>query len=140
MLRRGITLLELLIALVVVSIIAALAVPAYQRQVMRINRTEATVALHALLAAQERFHLLHGTYASDVTSAPPVGLGLQAVSEGRHYTLSVALSADGQTYIATAEPTRESGQASDAECLAFSIDHRGRRAVSGRGDTASCWR
>jgi hypothetical protein len=50
------------------------------------------------------------------------------------------MASDGQTYIATATPTSDGGQASDGECLAFSIDQRGRRAVSGSRDTSFCWR
>jgi type IV pilus assembly protein PilE len=137
---RGITLLELLLVLVVVGVLAALALPAYQRHVMRVNRTEATVALYALLAAQERFHLFHGGYASSVTAAPPAGLGLGAISDGGRYSITVALSGDGQSFIATATPTSDGSQASDTDCLAFSIDHRGRRAVSGTAEPASCWR
>jgi type IV pilus assembly protein PilE len=140
MFHRGITLLELLVTLAVVGIIAALALPAYQRHVQRVNRGEAMVALYALLAEQERFHLRHGTYASRVVAPPPEGLGMAATTESRRYALAVALAADGQSFIATATPTREGGQASDAECLAFSMDHRGRRAVSGSGDVAACWR
>lgn len=37
-------------------------------------------------------------------------------------------------------PTREGGQANDGECLVFSIDQGGRRAVSGSRETAFCWR
>jgi type IV pilus assembly protein PilE len=138
--HAGVTLLEMLIALAVVGILAAIALPAYQRHVQRVNRGEAMVALYGMLAAQERFHLRHGTYAADVTAAPPAGLGIDGTSEGRRYSLAVSLSADGQSFIATATPTREGGQASDDTCLAFSVDHRGRRAVSGSGDVTSCWR
>jgi type IV pilus assembly protein PilE len=138
--RRGFTLLELLVALVVLGILAAIAVPAYQRHVRRVHRAEAMTTLLELLAAQERFHLRHGVYSSDPAAPPPDGLGLGAVSQGGRYSITVALSADGQSFIASATPTREGGQAADAECLAFSVDQRGRRAVSGSGGVASCWR
>ena len=129
-----------MVTLALVGIIAALALPAYQRHVRRVNRSEATVALYALLAEQERFHLRHGSYAAEVAAAPPAGLGIPVTTGGRRYSLVLALSADGQSFIATATPTREGGQESDSECLAFSVDHRGRRAVSGSGDVAACWR
>lgn len=138
--RRGITLLELLVALVVLGILAAIAVPAYQRHLRRVHRTEAMTTLLELLAAQERFHLRQGVYSSDLATSPPAGLGVAAITQGGRYAITVALSADGQSFIATATPTREGGQVSDAECLAFSVDQRGRRAVSGSGDVAACWR
>lgn len=140
MFRRGVTLLELLVALAVIGILVSLTVPAYQRHLRRAHRVDATTALHDLLGAQERFHLRHGAYSSDLSAAPPAGLGIGAISPGGRYSINVALSADGQSFIATATPTREGGQADDAECLAFSVDQRGRRAVSGSGDAASCWR
>jgi type IV pilus assembly protein PilE len=137
---RGLTLLELLVVLVVVGVVAALALPAYHRHLMRVNRTDATIALYQLAAAEESHYLRQGRYSNDLLTAPPSGLGLPVDSTARRYRLSVALAADAQSYIATATPTREGGQESDTECLAFSLDHRGRRAVSGRGDVGRCWR
>jgi type IV pilus assembly protein PilE len=131
MFARGITLLELLVVLLVVGILAALAVPAYQRHVMRTNRVEAITALQDLLSAQERFYLRNGRYASDAEAAPPAS---------PHYSLSISLAADGQTFIATASPLPDSGQVDDDECLSFSVDQRGRRAVGGRGGVEKCWR
>jgi type IV pilus assembly protein PilE len=137
---RGITLLELLVVLLILGVLAALAVPAYHRHVLRVHRSEAMVALLALAMAQERFHSRHGVYASQVAAPPPGGLGLPGVSEHGRYALSVSSAMDGQSFIATATPTDASGQSQDEECLAFSIDHRGRRAVSGTGAVSSCWR
>ena len=131
MFARGITLLELLIVLLVVGILAALAVPAYQRHAMRANRVEAMTALQDLLSAPERFYLRHGRYASDAEAAPP---------SSRHYSLSISLAADGQTFIATASPLPGSAQLNDEDCLNFSVDQRGRRAVGGRSGVEKCWR
>lgn len=138
--HRGVTLLELMVVLLLVGLIAALALPGYRHHLRRVNRTDATVALYLVLSAQERFHLRHGRYSADLTSPPPVGLGIGAASEHGHYALSVALAVDEQSFIATATPVPDGSQASDDRCLAFSIDHRGRRAVSGSGEAAACWR
>jgi type IV pilus assembly protein PilE len=137
MFARGITLLELLVVLVIVGALAALAVPVYQRHVMRVNRVEAITELQRVLSAQERFHLRHGRYAADVRAAAPEGLGLAPAS--RFYSLSLSLAADGQTFIATASPL-PGRQVDDEECMSFSMDQRGRRAVSGRGGVEKCWR
>lgn len=131
MFARGITLLELLVVLIVVGVLAALAVPAYQRHVMRANRVEAMTALQDLLSAQERFYLQNGRYASDAEAASPAL---------RNYSLAISLAADGQTFIATASPLPDHAQANDQDCLDFSVDQRGRRAVSGRGGVEKCWR
>jgi type IV pilus assembly protein PilE len=137
---RGITLLELLVALLLVSVIAALALPGYRRHVLRVNRAEALTALLQLQDAEEKFYLRHDTYTGNLVASPPAGLGIEPITASRRYLLSVALSADGQSYIATATPAPDGGQEADLECLAFSIDARGRRAVSGAREPTYCWR
>jgi type IV pilus assembly protein PilE len=137
---RGVTLLEILVVLLVVAVIAALALPAYRQHLVRVNRAEAITVLYEIAAAEERFYLRHGYYASSVSAAPPLGLGLASPADARHYAFTVAVAEDGQTFIASATPTRDGGQDSDGECLVFSLDQRGRRAVSGSRETSFCWR
>lgn len=137
---RGVTLLEMLVVLLVVGVIVGLALPSYRQHLVRVNRSEATIALYAIAAAEEKFFMRNGRYTDDLTSAAPLGLGLPLASDSSRYLFSVALAGDGRTFIASATPTRHGGQDSDGECLIFSMDHRGRRAVSGSRDTAFCWR
>jgi len=139
MFPRGITLFELLVVVVVVGIVAAFAIPAYRHHTLRVNRTEAMTALLQLQSAEESWFLRHGAYTASVEAPPPAGLGL-IVNTSNKYALSVALAADGQSYIATATPTASGGQDGDHECLAFSIDARGRRAVSGTAEVQRCWK
>jgi len=138
--RRGVTMFELLVVLVLVGVVAALALPAYRRQMIRVHRTEAITALLDLQIAEERFFLRHHSYTTNITAAPPEGLGLSATTLSGRYWLSAAVADDGQSFIATATPTRTGGQDTDLECLAFSIDARGRRAVSGTSGARHCWR
>jgi type IV pilus assembly protein PilE len=138
MLPRGFTLFELLVVLVLVGIIAAFAMPAYRRHVVRVNRSEAMTLLLQLQSAEETHYLRHDVYTASVESAPPAGLGISATSVSNTYSVAVALAADGQSYIATASPL--GSQTEDLECLAFSIDARGRRAVAGAAGVQRCWR
>jgi type IV pilus assembly protein PilE len=138
MFARGVTLLEILVVVLLVGIIAALALPAYRQHLVRVNRTGATIALYEIAAAEEHYFLRHGRYTADIRAAPPSGLGIAMALH--RYSLVVALAEDGQTFIASATPTPEGGQDSDGECLVFSLDHRGRRAVSGSRETSFCWR
>jgi type IV pilus assembly protein PilE len=137
---RGITLLELLVVLTIVGIVTAVALPSFHRQLIRTHRTEAMTALLALQGAQETYYFRHGAYTASVASAPPAGLGLSVSSRSNRYLLSVAVATDGQTYVATATPAPDGGQAADLECLAFSVDSTGRRSVSGSGDLRRCWK
>jgi type IV pilus assembly protein PilE len=140
MFRRGFTLFELLIVLVLVGIIAALAMPGFRQHVARVHRTEAMTALLQLQGAEEKFYLRHNAYTRNITGAPPAGLGLTTSTSSNRYLLSVAVADDGQSFIATASPAPDGGQEADEECLAFSIDARGRRAVSGTRDARHCWK
>lgn len=130
MFRRGITLLELLVVIVLVSVVAALALPAYRRQMTRVHRSEAMIALLELQSAEEKYYLRHGTYTSDIP----------LTRNTDRYVLSIAVASDGQSFVATAAPTPGGGQQADLECLAFSIDAHGRRAVSGTRDARHCWK
>lgn len=137
--ERGITLFELLVVLALIGVIAAFAFPAYRQHLLRVHRVEAMTALLQLQSAEESYYLRHGIYTASIDAAPPAGLGLPSTGAANRYALSVALAADGQSFIATATPTAEGGQRADHECLAFSIDARGRRAVSGAGNAQRCW-
>jgi len=138
MVPRGITVFELLIVLTIAGIIAAVAVPSYRRHTLRVHRAEAMTALLQLQSAEESHYLRHSVYTARIDAGPPEGLGLPAASTSNKYTLAIALAADGQSYIATATPA--GGQEADTGCLAFSIDARGRRAVSGADGVQRCWR
>ncbi len=137
---RGLTLLELLVVLVLAGIVAALALPGYRQQMMRVHRTEAMTALLQLQAAEEKFYLRHNAYTANIAATPPTGLGLPTASASGKYQLSVAVAEDGQSFIATATPSPGGGQETDHDCLAFSIDARGRRAVSGTRGIGHCFR
>ena len=130
MFARGVTLLEILVVVLIVGLIASLALPTYRQHLVRVHRSEATTGLYAISAAEERFYLRQGHYTAELSGIPPDG----------HYNFEVAVASDGQSFVATATPTREGGQNSDGECLVFSLDHRGRRAVSGSRETPHCWR
>lgn len=88
---RGMTLIELAIALVLVAILASLAVPGWQAQVQRTRRSDAITALAQLQQAQERWRSQRPTYAASLGQD---GLALSAVSPASHYDLSTSVSPD----------------------------------------------
>ena len=135
--RAGFTLIELLICMVIVALLATVALPSWRGVVIRTQRGDATAALYAVAAAQERYRLVHGQYASQAGPAPPVGLGLES-SERGWYALRIE-RADATTFLASARPSPGSPQASDTYCRVFTIDETGRRASTPEGP-ATCWR
>ena len=140
----GVTLLELLVALALAGVLAALAYPSYRAALLRAHRVEAIDALLGLAAAQERFHVQHGRYANRLNggSDPPEPvLAISAVTTGGRYRL--ALGDAGPTdFTATAAPLEGSGQDADERCSLFSIRANGQRAAQdhrGADTTGLCW-
>jgi type IV pilus assembly protein PilE len=134
---RGFTLLEVLICLVIVGVLASIALPSWQGLVLRVNRSDATAALYALAAAQERFRLVHGRYADEAAAAPPVGLGLGLSARG-WYGLRIESSGPAR-FTASARALPGSPQAADSACRILTIDETGRRG-SVPAPPGTCWR
>lgn len=64
--NRGITLMELLIVLAIISILAFIGVPAYIGQQKRAARTEAFTNLEALRLLEEQYFADNGTYTGNL--------------------------------------------------------------------------
>jgi type IV pilus assembly protein PilE len=142
----GVTLIELLVVAVVLSIILGLGVPGYRQYIMRANRADATTALLRMAAAQERFFIANGTYASEAQRglAPPAGLGMPATERG-YYNLTIAPAAGGLAvgYRASASVNGGERQADDTNCAVFTINELGQRSAvdsGGADSTETCWR
>lgn len=137
----GFTLVELMIALAVAGILAAVALPAYNDSVQRSRRMEATAALLQAAQWMERHRSENrGSYelaalpATMTASPPPPGRQL--------YTIAVSGTPTASTYLLTATPTTGGPMVGDA-CGTFEIDQSGQRKAAGQttGDLFNrCWR
>ena len=127
--RRGFTLLELLVAVAIVGILAAVAYPSYQQQVRKSRRAEAQSFLMAVAGRQQQFLLDTRAYALTVAA---VGVPVPA-SVGSNYTLAIAVAAGPPpTYTVTATPN---GTQADEACGTLSIDQAGAKTAAIGG----CW-
>ena len=65
--RKGFTLVELAVVVVIIGVLAAFAVPRFLASVERSKAAEAFNYLAAVQSAQERYHARQGTYAAVLT-------------------------------------------------------------------------
>ncbi|MGB5832833.1 MAG: type IV pilin protein [Thiohalocapsa sp.] len=126
---RGFTLIELLIVVAVVGILAALAYPSYQNNVIRARRTEAQSLLLEVAARQEQYHADNRTFTANMTQ---LGFAADpAQSENGYYsadTVAGPTSNIATSYIATA--SRQGAQTVDDHCYDYTLDSTGRRGIT----------
>lgn len=142
--RHGFTLIEIMVALVIVAITASFALASYRRYLLRSYRLEAAESLLMAAAEQEKFHLAHGRYSdrldAEVEDEPP-GLRIPSVTPRRRYALTIE-HADAGAFRIAAMPLENGGQMDDKDCRQFSIDESGRRLSRdsvGNDSTSHCW-
>jgi type IV pilus assembly protein PilE len=135
-LRGGFTLLEILVVIVILGILVTTAQAAWWRHVVEVRRTDATIALLGLAAAQEAHHLDTLSYADKLSAPPPDGLGFEGTENGWY---GVSLELDGpDSFRLTAIPRAGSPQSMDDDCLEFWIDQTGERGSS-PSPPSVCW-
>lgn len=142
---RGFTLIELMIAVAVVAILAAIALPAFQSQIRKSRRAEAVATTAQIEQAQERWRANCSQYATLISTAnagdcviATSGLAIGAAAGARYtYSLS-AVTAAGYTLTATAVTTssQNADTASGTPCNVLTVTVTGGSAARA---PAVCW-
>jgi type II secretion system protein G len=73
MIKKGLSLIELMVVIAIIGILAALAFPTFTSLLAKAKRTEAFVQLRSLCAAQKIFHLENGTYTTVLSGSQSIG-------------------------------------------------------------------
>ena len=145
--RCGFSLIELLVVLVIIGVLTASVMPAYQQHVVRTRRSEAQSTLLRLMMQQERFHSQHNRYvAFSAGDAEP---------EARHFQwwsgANAAVSAyeiegkacDGELIAQCVQIIARPGTAlvdsrfRDSDCRELILTSSGLRLAS--GPAPGCW-
>jgi prepilin-type N-terminal cleavage/methylation domain-containing protein len=98
--RRGFTLIELMIVVVIIGILSAIAVPKFNSTSRASKEAEATPILKQLYTLQERHLNQHGSFAA--TTAELEG-GAGNFGNGEYYSFQLS-SGGSAAYVACADP------------------------------------
>jgi type IV pilus assembly protein PilE len=129
---QGFTLVELLIGTAMAALLAVLAWPSMQAQLLKARRADATAALQMLQVAQERHLARHGGYAADLPA-----LGRSGLSPEGLYRIELQ-PAGADRYLAVARPRSDGPQAADRSCAEITLQVT--LGFANTGPSASCWR
>ena len=129
----GFSLIELMIVVIIVGILMAISIPAYQGYVLRSHHTDAHSSLLDIAARQERHVAQRNTYTTEIAGATGLNLG-SANSRDGYYTLAVGSALCGNIancYVITA--TAAGNQVNDTGCTSITYDSAGTKTP------ADCW-
>ncbi len=127
--QQGVTLIELMIAVVIISILASVALPSYDQYVKKSRRSDGAAQLSRIMQQQERFFLNNMTYTEDLSDLGYDTSGGAVESQEGYYNIS-ADTCDGvpitRCVLLTADPL--AGQEEDG---ALTLSSRGEKTHDG---------
>lgn len=115
----GFTLIEIMIAVALVAILAAVALPTFQNSIRKSRRTDAFTALTAVQQAQERWRGNNPAYT--VTLADLAGITSPTPGDRYRLALAAAPASAPLSGAYTAIATAQNAQADDAGCQQLGV-------------------
>jgi type IV pilus assembly protein PilE len=150
---RGMTLIELVVAMVIVALLASIAIPSYQSYVLKSHRTEAKNVLLDLASMEERYFSTNNVYSQLPSDLAYGAAAFPFTTSDNYYTIGItpggfnfAVAPTGAnpagtpaTYSFTA--TVNGTQVADTACKTLVIWSNGTKTATGTDPNANtdCW-
>lgn len=121
--NRGFTLIELMIAVVIIAVLAAVALPAYFESVRKSRRGDAIALVSQVAQAQERWRANSANFATDFGTTvlnvrSTAASGVTTLTEP-YYTITIPSAAATNTY--TVRAVARASQLGDTRCAAMEM-------------------
>ena len=130
--------IELMIVVLVMGILVAVAIPAYDNYITRATRTKATQSLMDVAGLEERFFYSNNKYTDQLSSLGIAGTSgdycVDSCTDSRYYTITIP-SASTTDYTLQAAPG--GNQTKDTVCGDLTINRAGVKTPA--QSSARCW-
>lgn len=132
----GFTLIELMIAVVIIAILAAISYPAYINYTVNTRRAAATACLTEMAQFMERYYTTNMTYVGADGAMPNTSCRNELAT---FYTFNVP-APTANTYALQAVPQGQQAT-KDTKCATLGLSQTGEQSVTGSASAspAECW-
>lgn len=130
--NAGFTLIELVVVLIIISLLGAIALPAYQHHIIKAHRSDGQIALLDLATRMEQYYAENHSYAGATL------LSLQISPKTPHGFYLLNITHAGVTdYSLQAQPIGV--QTKDLQCASLTLNQLGQKGHTGSATHSECW-